>query len=293
MLFKKPESGWIYLYYMNGGNCMSWGILAGQGLLPFEVARGMRNEGIEPVILCLAGNAELFRKEGFSAGEEALGQLAAVRRFLQGHQVDRLVLAGRVGKEALFSGKGLDQELMNLFTQLEEKNDDALQLAVVRYFEEHGIEIETQTRFLTHLIPQEGLLAGPALNEQEKQDLKFGFRMAKEIGGLDIGQSVAVKNGMILAVEAVEGTDQTILRAGKHGGPGNVVVKVAKPQQDLRFDLPTVGLTTLEALITSQARVLGVEAGATFILDKEKFLDGAEKHGISVVAIKDLTSFGK
>ena len=115
---------------------MSWGIIAGQGLLPLEVARGMRNEGIAPVILCLAENVELFRQEGFTAGEETLGQLAAILRFLLDHQVDRLVLAGRVGKEALLSGKGLDQELMNLFAKLEQKNDDALQLAVVRYFEE-------------------------------------------------------------------------------------------------------------------------------------------------------------
>ncbi|NLW56262.1 MAG: LpxI family protein [Firmicutes bacterium] len=272
---------------------MSWGIIAGQGLLPLEVARGMRNEGIAPVILCLAENVELFRQEGFTAGEETLGQLAAILRFLLDHQVDRLVLAGRVGKEALLSGKGLDQELMNLFAKLEQKNDDALQLAVVRYFEEHGIKVEAQTRFLTHLIPQEGLLAGPPLSEQEKQDLRLGFMMAKEVGRLDIGQSVVVKKGMVLAVEAAEGTDQTILRAGRLGGAGNVVVKVAKPKQDLRFDLPAVGMTTLEALINSQARVLGIQADATFILDKVKFLEEAERHGISVVAIDDLTSIDK
>lgn len=272
---------------------MSWGILAGQGLLPLEVAKGMRNEAIEPIILCLADNAELFGQEGFKTGEESLGQLAAVLQFFLDHQVDRLVMAGRVGKDALFSGKGLDQELMNLFAKLEQRNDDSLQLAVVRYFEEHGIKVETQIRFLTHLIPQKGLLAGPPLNEQEKEDLRLGFVTAKEMGRLDIGQSAVVKKRMVLAVEAVEGTDQTILRGGKLGGAGIVVVKVAKPKQDMRFDIPAIGLTTLEALINSQARVIAVQAGVTFIMDKKKFLERAGKHGISVIALADLTSIDK
>ncbi|HHT48183.1 MAG TPA: LpxI family protein [Firmicutes bacterium] len=266
---------------------MSWGILAGQGLLPLEVGEGMKREGIEPFVLCLGENAAQFREAGFNVGEAQLGQLGSVRRLLIEHRVDQMVMIGRVGKENLLAG-AVDQELLGLFAQLAKKNDDTLQLAIVNYFEEHGIRIETQTRFLKHLIPDRGVLTGPAISPEEKADLELGFRMAKAIGRLDIGQSVVVKKGMVLAIEAVEGTDQTILRGGQYGGSGVVVVKVAKPQQDFRFDVPAIGLNTLQALITVKARILGVEAGATFILDREKFLAEAEAHGITVVALDEV-----
>ena len=272
---------------------MKWGILAGQGLLPLEVAKGMRNSAIEPVVLCLADNVELFKEEGLTIGQENLGQLGSILRFFIDHKVNRLVMAGKVSKEVLFSGTGIDQDLINLFSKLEKKNDDSIQLAIVRYFEAAGIIVEQQTTFLTDLIPERGLLAGPSLNQQEKDDVKLGYKIAKEMGGLDIGQSAVVKKGMVLAVEAVEGTDQTILRGGQLGGDGAVVVKVAKPQQDLRFDVPAIGLTTLKALITSKARVLAVQAGVTFIMEKEKFLEQAERQGISIIALDDLTIIDK
>ena len=272
---------------------MKWGILAGQGLLPLEVAKGMRNSAIEPVVLCLADNVELFKEEGLTIGQENLGQLGSILRFFIDHKVNRLVMAGKVSKEVLFSGTGIDQDLINLFSKLEKKNDDSIQLAIVHYFEAAGIIVEQQTTFLTHLIPERGLLAGPSLNQQEKDDVKLGYKIAKEMGGLDIGQSAVVKKGMVLAVEAVEGTDQTILRGGQLGGDGAVVVKVAKPQQDLRFDVPAIGLTTLKALITSKARVLAVQAGVTFIMEKEKFLEQAERQGISIIALDDLTIIDK
>jgi DUF1009 family protein len=266
---------------------MSWGILAGQGLLPLEVGKGMRNVGLEPVVLCLGENDGQFREAGFTTEREQWVRLGSILHFLQDHQVDQIVMAGRVGKEALLTGTA-DHELMELFAKLPKRNDDALQLAVVNYFEERGIRVETQIRFLTHLVPDRGILVGPEVSPEEEGDLQLGYRMAKEIGRLDIGQSVVVKKGIILAIEAVEGTDQTIRRGGQYGGPGVVVVKVAKPQQDFRFDVPAVGLTTLEALIESRARVLGIEADATFILDREEFQSTAEKHGITVVALADL-----
>ncbi|MBA2132881.1 LpxI family protein [Capillibacterium thermochitinicola] len=270
---------------------MTWGILAGEGRLPLEVGKGMRAEGIEPVVLCTGKNADQFVEMGFTVGREQMGQLGAMRRFLQDHQVDQIVIAGRFGKEFLLAGS-VDQEIMEILAKLTRRNDDALQLAVVNYFEEHGIRVETQTRFLRALIPDRGILAGQDLSPEEMADVRLGYRMAKEIGRLDIGQSVVVKKGMVLAIEAVEGTDQTIRRGGLYGGPGVVVVKVAKPEQDLRFDMPAIGLNTLEAMIEIKARVLGVEAGATFLLDREELLERAEKHGITVVAIDELTIKG-
>mgnify|MGYP000848136934 FL=1 len=272
---------------------MKWGVLSGKGLLPLEVAKGMRRSGIEPVIIGLATDLEAFRDEGFIVEEGSLGQLNSVLQLFIKHQVDRIVMAGKVSKEALFSGKGIDQDLKLLFSRLDQKNDDSIQLAIVRYFAAKGIVVEKQTKFLDHLIPEKGLLAGPSLNDQEKEDVKLGYKMAKKVGGLDIGQSVVVKKGMVLAVEAVEGTDRTILRGGELGGEGVVVVKVAKPQQDLRFDVPAIGMTTLKAVIACKARVLAVQAGVTFIMEKDKLLEEAEKHGISVIAIDDLTIIDK
>lgn len=272
---------------------MKWGVLAGKGLLPLEVAKGMRSSGIEPVIIGLATDLETFREEGFVVEEGNLGQLASILQLFTKHQVNRIVMAGKVSKEALFSGQGIDQDLMLLFSGLKQKNDDSIQLAIVHYFADKGIIVEKQTEFLSHLIPEKGLLAGPSLSDQEKEDVKLGYKMAKKMGGLDIGQSVVVKKGMVLAVEAVEGTDRTILRGGELGGEGVVVVKVAKPQQDLRFDVPAIGMTTLKAVISCKARVLAVQSGVTFIMEKSKLLKEAEKHGVSIVAIDDLTIIDK
>lgn len=263
-----------------------WGILAGRGYLPLEVARGMKNSGLDPIILGLAEEVGPFLEEaGFTVTKISVGEIGAIRRFFQKKAVNKLIMAGKVGKEALFSGIELDRDFKLLLSALPVKNDDAILLAVVRYLTEGGITVEPQTRFLRHILAKEGILAGSRPTHQEELDIRFGFRLAKEMGRLDIGQSVVVKNGVILAVEAIEGTDRAIIRGGELGGKGSVVVKVAKPLQDLRFDVPTVGLTTVNSMVSSGARVLAVEAGATFILQQKETAGLAEKHGISVVAI--------
>ncbi|HEY8345556.1 MAG TPA: UDP-2,3-diacylglucosamine diphosphatase LpxI [Bacillota bacterium] len=263
-----------------------FGLLAGLGRLPLEVAEGMKKQGYDPVIVGLQEEVDpCLEKAGFSLVKISMGALGQILEYFQGCGVTTLVMAGKVGKEALFSGPKLDEDLQNLLSRLQNKKSDAILQAVVDYFEEHGIKVETQTRFLEHLIPKPGLLTKCPLTTSEMQDVRFGFSLAKEMGRLDIGQSVVVKNGVILAVEAMEGTDQTILRGGTLGGEGIVAVKVAKPHQDLRFDMPTVGLSTLNALVRSKARVLAIEAGLTFFLNKEECIVEAEKNGLSVIAV--------
>ncbi|HHU50970.1 MAG TPA: LpxI family protein [Firmicutes bacterium] len=263
-----------------------FGLLAGWGRLPLEVAKGIKKLGQDPVIVGLQEEVEPFLEEaGFSLVKMSLGALGRILEYFQDCGVNTLVMAGKVQKGALFTGPKLDENLQNLLLRLRIKNDDAILQAVVDYFERHGIRVETQTRFLGHLLPKPGLLTKCPPTTSEMQDIRFGFSLAKEMGRLDIGQSVVVKDGVILAVEAIEGTDQAILRGGELGGEGTVVVKVAKPHQDLRFDVPTVGLNTLNSLVQSRARVLAIEAGATFFLNKEEFIVEAERIGLSVIAV--------
>lgn len=263
-----------------------WGLLAGRGLLPLEVAKGMKQLKIEPFVLGLVEEIwPALEEAGFVVHKESLGNLSAVRRFFQEKKVTRMIVAGKAGKEALFTGPEPDEDLKSLLDGLPVKNDDAIMLALVEYFAKYGVKVEKQTKFLTHLFSEVGCLTTRIPTAREKQDIQFGWRMAKGIGGLDIGQSVVVKNGAVLAVEAIEGTDEAILRGGRLGGKGTVVVKVAKPMQDYRFDVPTIGPDTIEMMIKSGAAVLAVEAGTTFILEKEKTVARADDHGISLVVV--------
>src|SRR5690554_5612474 len=186
-------------------------------------------------------------------------------------------MVGRVGKGALFSDLKIDADFQHVLAKLPIKNTDAILLAVVDYFEEQGIKVEAQTKFLDNYLPKRGLLTNNSLTLREKQDIEYGFKIAREIGRLDIGQSVVVKSGVILAVESMEGTDRTILRGAELGGEGIILIKAAKPEQDMRFDVPVIGLDTLETLIKKKARVLAVEADLTIILNKEKMISKAEE----------------
>jgi DUF1009 family protein len=270
------------------------GVLAGKGVLPLEVAKGIHLSGLEPVIIGLQEEVDPYLEEaGFFVTKVSLGELGKILNHLQNAGVKRLMMVGRVGKGALFSNLKIDEEFQKILAQLTIKNTDAILLAIVDYFEEHGIKVGNQTEFVDHLVPKEGLLTGEPLSFREKEDVKYGFEIAREIGRLDIGQSVIVKNGVVLAVESMEGTDRTIQRGGELGGEGTIVVKVAKPHQDLRFDVPVIGMDTLDALLRSKARVLAIEAEKTIILDRDELLAKAEEHGISVVALVNASSIDK
>lgn len=261
------------------------GIIAGIDYLPVEVAREARKEGKEVVIISvtprgveeLPGAADKFYQ--CSVGE--LGKIIAI---LQQEGVTQVVMAGKVTKEVIFTNLVLDERAKSLLAALTDKNDDSILLALVGELGREGIEVLSQTTYLEHLLPKSGVLGKREPTANEWLDIRYGQEMAKKVAGLDIGQTIVVKNQAILAVEAIEGTDAAILRGGTLGRGGSTVIKVSKPQQDLRFDMPTVGLTTLESVQAGKCSVLAIEAGKTFLLSREELLERANQAGIAVVA---------
>ena len=259
------------------------GLVAGRGVLPFEVLAEIKSRGQSSVVIGLKGECtpELADSADFYQ-ELATGQLGAIIAAFKEQGITELVFAGKVGKEALFK-EGFDDVFQHLLMALPQKNDDAILLALVQEFQKNGITVAKQTDYLHHLLALRGMIIG-TVSESEMADIALGFKMAKAIGDLDIGQSVVVKKGVVLAIEAIEGTDQAIIRGGTLGGAGSVVVKVSKPKQDERFDVPTIGETTIESMIRVQAKVLAIEAGKTIIVQKEGVLALAAENQIKIMA---------
>ena len=206
--------------------------------------------------------------------------------LFRSQEISEVVLLGKVTKELLFQGIELDQRFKKLLAQLPEKNDDAIMLAIVNELQAEGIKVSDQTKFMKQFFVDEGLLTTVEPTAAVAADMEYGFKMAKEIGGLDIGQTVVVKDQAVMAVEAIEGTDQAILRGGELGQGEVVAAKVSKPQQDFRFDIPTVGLQTIENLIAVDATGLVIEAGKTFIVNQEQVIAKANQAGIAIKAVR-------
>ena len=174
---------------------------------------------------------------------------------------------------------------MKLFMSLPDKKADTIFGAVVREVESEGIQLMDSTTFLADLLPRKGILTKRQPDENQLKDIEFGVKIAGEMGRLDVGQTVIIKNLSTVAVEAIEGTDETILRAGKLAGAGTVIVKTAKPKQDMRFDVPVIGMTTIETMKEASAAVLAISEGKALILDKDDVIRKADAYGISIVVI--------
>jgi DUF1009 family protein len=183
----------------------------------------------------------------------------------------------------IFGGVIPDMTMLTVFARLRARNTDALIAAVAEVMNEHGIELLDSTAFLAPLLARAGVLTRRPPTAAELADLEFGYRMADTIAGLDIGQTLCVKDRAVVAVEAMEGTDEAIARAGRLAGPGVAVVKVAKPKQDMRFDVPVVGVPTIEAMRAAGARVLSIDAGKTLVIDGEETIRAADAAAIAVV----------
>jgi DUF1009 family protein len=262
------------------------GLIAGRGNLPVEVLAEIKRREAVSVVVGVKGEAipELSQL-AVHYRELAVGHLGEVIDFIKSYPIHEVVMAGKVGKEALFHG-GFDTKLQQLLQNLPEKNDDAILLAIVNEFEKNGLSVAKQTNYLKALMAKPGPVIGE-ITPGELADIKLGFRMAKAIGGLDIGQSVVVKQGVVLAVEAIEGTDQAIIRGGKLGGGGAAVVKVSKPKQDERFDVPTIGKSTIESMISAGVSVLGIEADKTIITEEKQLYELASMNKIKIIAVSE------
>ncbi|MBM7556977.1 LpxI family protein [Halanaerobacter jeridensis] len=262
------------------------GLIAGDGELPILFAQGAQQAGLDLTAITVTPDAKTDKLKEIVPGTEKIevGQLDKIINYLQDEEISEVVLLGKVTKELLFQGIELDQRFKKLLAQLPEKNDDAIMLAIVNELQEEGIEVSDQTKFMQQFFVDEGLLTTVEPSEAVLEDMEYGFQMAKEIGGLDIGQTVVVKDQAVMAVEAIEGTDEAILRGGKLGQEV-VAAKVSKPQQDFRFDIPTVGLQTIENLIEVDAKGLVIEADKTFIVNQEQVIAKANEAGIAIKAL--------
>jgi hypothetical protein len=262
------------------------GLIAGNGRFPFLVAEAAKRRGQRVVLVKIKEETDPGLEALVDVTHElSLGQLGACIAALRKSGVQEAIMAGQVRHRQIFSGIVPDLTLMGVLTRLALKNTDSLIGGVADALERGGIRLISSVRLLTDQLAQEGVMAGKKPSGDELKAVEYGVTIASELGRLDLGQTVVVKDRAVVALEAMEGTDETIARGGRLAGPGVVVVKMAKPRQDLRFDVPVVGLKTLEALLAVKASVLAVEAHKTLLLDKPGFLTAASGMGLTVVGV--------
>jgi DUF1009 family protein len=264
------------------------GLIAGNGRFPFLVLQGARSLGHDVTVVAVKEEAfpELegaARDAGADLTWVSLGHLGKCIKVLKAAGVQQAVMAGQVKHAKIFSGILPDLTLLSVLTKLKARNTDALISAVAEVLRGEGIELLNSTAFLEPLLAASGTLARRLPTAEELEDIAFGYRMADAVAALDIGQTLVVKDKAVVAVEAMEGTDVVIRRAGEIAGPGTRIVKVAKPNQDMRFDVPVVGVATIEAMKAAGATAISIDAGKTLVMDGEKFFEAADAAGIAVI----------
>lgn len=270
---------------MNENTPDKLGVIAGRGAYPRLLAESARKQGVSYLF------AVAFKKETDPAIERVaddviwlnLGQLDAMFKALKESGVKQAVMAGQITPTHLFHVRP-DRRMLGLLSRLPLRNAETIFGAIADELNATGIKLMPAYLFMESAMPEPGQLGCRAPTTQEQQDITLGFKVAKVTSGLEIGQTVVVKQGTILAVEAFEGTDETLLRAGRLGGPGAVVVKVAKQGHDMRFDIPVIGLQTMKVLKKIKATVLAVEARRTILLERQKIIEQADRIGLCLCA---------
>jgi UDP-2,3-diacylglucosamine hydrolase len=273
-----------------GQNNTGWGLIAGNGRFPFLVLEGARSQGIEMAVIALKEEASPeLEKIAKRLHWVSLGELSKAIELMQSEGVKRAVMAGQVKHNKIFSSIRPDWKLAKLLFALPRKNTDSLIGAVTKVLEEEGIELVDSTMFLKPLLPEAGVLTRRAPSQQEAADIEYGLGIARHISAKDIGQTVVVSDSACVAVEAMEGTDETIARAARFAnGRPLVVVKVSKPRQDMRFDVPVVGLPTVESMKLAGATALAIDANRTLLFDREKLIAMANDAGIAIQAFPSM-----
>ena len=262
------------------------GMIAGAGELPEIIARQAHQDGRPlPTVALSAGVAAQLTPYCPIVVQYAPGQLTKIIRALQHHDVQQVVVVGKVSKQLLFAAPRVDLRAIRLLSQVQDYRDVTLLQAFVAELAREGLEVVAQTQLLGHLVTPEGVLAQRQPSAREWHDICYGFAQAKQLAALDIGQTVVIRRRTVLAVEAVEGTDAAIQRGCGLGRRGAVIVKVSRPQQDMRFDVPTVGPQTMQELIAGRATALAVEAGTTLMIRLPALVATATAHGIALVGV--------
>lgn len=263
------------------------GLLAGNGRFPLALARAVRAEGREVVAVGHLGETEPELARAASAITWVrVGQLGQAVEAFRAGGVREAVLLGGIRKTAFFGGARPDAAALRLIASVAVRSDDSLLRAVARFFETEGIRIVPSAPWLGELSAPEGTFGRHAPTAEELEDVRYGFALAKALGRHDVGQTVVVKSCAPLALEAIEGTDACIARGGKLARGGAVVVKVVKPAQDDRFDLPAVGSRTVKACLSAGVRVLAVEAGGTLLADREEMVRLADRGGLALLGVR-------
>lgn len=269
---------------MNSGSNI--GVIAGGGQFPRLFIEAAKEKGRQAVVVGFKGETA---DDVVAAADQfcwvKLGQLGKVIRFFKKNNVAEAVFLGTITKTRIFRDVFFDFKGLSLWKKIDRRHDDAILRAIADVLEDDGISIVESTRYLDKLLFPEGILTKRKPDKKQREDIAFGWAMAKGIGELDIGQCVVVRDKTVLAVEAIDGTDATILRGGRLGKKDVVVVKVHKPGQDFRFDLPATGLQTIESMKEVSGAVLAVEAGKSLLFDSKAVIEEADRNGIVIVGI--------
>ncbi|PYQ98106.1 MAG: DUF1009 domain-containing protein [Acidobacteria bacterium] len=268
---------------------MRLGLIAGNGRFPFLVLDAARVAGHDVTVIALKQETfpelaeEAARPPAAAFHWISLGQLGTLIGVLKDAGVTQALMAGQVKHTKLFSDIMPDTTLAGVLMRLEARNTDAIIAGIADALRDRGIELIDSTAFLAPLLARQGVLTRRAPTDEEQRDLAFGYRVADAIAGLDIGQTIAVKAAAVVAVEAMEGTDALIARAGQLAGHGARIIKVAKPNQDMRFDVPVVGVSTIEAMKAAGLSLLSVDAGRTLMIDGDAIIKAADEAGICIL----------
>ena len=277
------------LSIINGGKDMeTLGLLAGIGHLPVDVAQSAKKLGYKVLAIAVVADTDPELPENADVFYTInVGKAGKILQTLKRHDVENVTMIGKVTKEVLYKNGAIIPDLttIRLLSSLPDRKDDTIMNAIVKLIEDAGMHVMDQTVLIQPLLPEPGVLTRRKPTEQEWKDMQFGFRVAKELGRMDIGQTVVVKNQAVMALEAIEGTDACILRGGFLGKGGVIVAKTAKPAQDNRFDMPSVGTTTLTSMIHAGATGIVIEAGRTLLVDRKRTLAMAEEKDITIVSM--------
>ena len=264
---------------------MRYGLIAGNGRFPFLVLEGARRAGCEVAVAAIREETDPdIEKVADRLAWVGIGQLGRMIRFFKREGVEKAIMAGQVKHVQIFSGALPDVRMLKMLLSLPRRNTDALIGGVAAELAREGIELIDSTYFLKDQLPPEGVLTKRAPSAAERADIEYGLEVAREIARLDLGQTIVVRARACVAVEAMEGTDETVRRAGRLARGRLTVVKVAKPEQDMRFDVPVVGVPTVETMVEAGATCLCLTAGKTLMFDREQMIRLAERHRIAVVA---------
>jgi len=265
---------------------MTFGLIAGNGKFPFMVVEGARQSGARMVVAAIREETDPSIEELAERVEwVGIGQLGRMIRFFKDEGVEKAIMAGQVKHVQIFSRAVPDARMLKVLLRLPRRNTDSLIGAIAAELQSEGIELINSTYFLQQYLPQTGTLTRRQPDKHEREDIEYGLEIAREIARLDLGQTIVVRGKACVAIEAMEGTDETIRRAGQLVKKRLTVVKIAKPNQDMRFDVPVVGVPTIETMLEAGATCLCITAGKTLMFDREEMVRLANDRKIAIVAV--------